>query len=664
MKHRIFLCAIFLLSLLLLPLASDVQAKERWEEHWNPAIAYEYDAATGTVTLTGTGELTITPHYYPWGNYAKDVKKVVIGEGITGIGEDGLKSLYNLQEVVLPESVTSIGRCAFQNCSALKTINLSGITFIDAYAFDSCRSLTAVDIGSVTSLGDYAFQGTGLKSVTIPKGITVIPRSAFTSCTSLQEVILHDQISVIGYSAFQSCTQLTSMQMPGSLKEVDDLAFSSCTNLADVQLNEGLEVIGHGAFSTCSALARMVIPDSVKTIASDVFWYCSNLQSIHFGAGLSCIDYTSIQRCTNLTTITISKNNPNFEVHQQGLYTKNPRTLVAVAPGYAGAHTVLKGTVAIGPWACNEGKITSITIPGSVKLIDEYAFSDCKNLKTVSLEDGIEEIKMSAFARSGITEITIPASVKKMGADTFSGCASLTKVVFLGLPPEVGNGIPGKGDVDLYYPGYLPEWKNATLSALGYYFTYIPDCMGRHDLRWEVIEAPTCTEPGQRSETWCTVCRQTVDPEGELPATGHSYGAWTTVTSPTTEKEGVAKRSCENCNATEKKAVPKLDASDDPPETEPSTSPATDPSQPATSKPPETTPSVPEETQPSAPSNPVPTDPVETQPSAPSEPVPTDPDTQTDSPALWLSVVAVGATSVLIGMAVSFVIFALKRKKK
>ncbi len=642
-----FLFFVILLALcLLLPLVPDAQAAERWEEDWNENITYEYDSDTGTVTLSGTGEITVHTHYKPWSNYAKNVKRVVIGEGITGIGAYTFSSLQNLTEVVLPQSLTIIRSCAFQNCNSLSSINTSYVTTLEEYAFSECSRLVNIDISRVTSIDQYVFQSCGLRSVTIPRSITVIPRGAFVNCRSLSSLTLHDQITKIGYDAFNNCNQLTSLQMPKSLKELDDYAFADCIYLTDIQLNDGLELIGRGALSGCKALKTLTIPDSVKTIEDNAFNRCTNLQSVHFGADLSRITYAVFEGCTNLTTFTISKNNSTWEIHNNGLYNKKTKELEAVAPGYSGAYAVPEGALTIGRSAFQECEVTSVTIPDTVKLIDEYAFADCKNLKAVILGDGITEIKMSAFTRSGITEITLPASVKKMGGDVFSWCTNLTKVTFRGLPPQVGDGVPQIQEVDLYYPGYMPEWKNANVNELGYYFNYIPDCMGQHDLRWDVIKAPTCTEPGQRSETWCIICKQTVDPEGELPLAEHSYGSWSTITSPTTEKEGLAKRTCKACGASEQKTIAKLNASTEPPTSEPSTPPATAPSQPTTSEPPVTVPD-------------------KTKPTIPSDPVPAEPDTQDDSsPVPWIPMVTIAVASILIGMVTSLVIFALKKKKK
>ena len=653
MKYCKCLGIIFVFCLLLLPLAPNAHAAERWEDGWNAAISYEFDAATGTVSLSGTGEITINDSYRPWGNYPKDVKKVVINEGITGIAAYTFRGLQNLTEVVLPRSLTTIVISAFQGCNALTSIDLSYVTSLEESAFSGCSALTAVDISRVTYLGSYTFKDSGLHSITIPKTITVIPRGAFMNCQSLGELILHDQVTKIGYDAFNDCYKLTSLQMPKGLKELDDFAFADCIALTDIQLNNGLEIIGHTALGGCKALEKLVVPDSINQIEDNAFIGCTNLKSIHFGAGLSSVTCSAIQKCSNLTTLTINKNNAHFEIHNNGLYTKSPRKLVAIAPGYEGAYVIPEGTVSIDGWACSGGKITLLTIPGTVKLIDEYAFVDCKNLKTVSLGAGVEEIKLRAFTRSGITEITLPASIKKLGTEAFNGCTSLTKITFKGLPPEVKESVFGSLKADAYYPGYMEEWKDAQIKSTDFYLNYIPDCQGRHDLRWEVIKAPTCKETGWRSETWCIVCRQNVDPEGELPLADHEYGPWTTVTPPTTEKEGLSERTCNTCAVSEQKAIPKLSSSTVPPTAEPSIPPEATPSQPVTSEPPAESPSEPLVTSPPAPE--------ETEPSATGSTEQRPPEDST--PARWISVVNIAAASILIGMVTAFLIFALKKKK-
>ncbi len=109
-------------------------------------------ADTGTLTISGTGEMY--DFYYdngvwtnPWMSYAGDIKKVLIKQGVTGIGEWAFGYCRNLFSITLPESVTSIGDRAFYDCSSLISITLlEGVTSIGDWAFYNCSTLTSITI--------------------------------------------------------------------------------------------------------------------------------------------------------------------------------------------------------------------------------------------------------------------------------------------------------------------------------------------------------------------------------------------------------------------------------------------------------------------------------------------------------------------------------------
>ena len=471
MKYFAHLLFLLCLCVLLIPFAATADEVVGW----NPDITWSYDAETATLTFSGTGVI-LCEQISPWDAYEEDIKHVVIGEGITGIGFRVFDRHYYLKDVVIPSSLTSIGE----------------------YAFEYCYSLRSIDISRITSLGNYAFYNSGLHSVTIPDGITVIPSRAFMHCESLAEVIFHDKVTEIERYAFDDCSKLTSVQLPNSLKILGESAFEDCRNLKDIRFNDGLEVIGYAAVRNCPALESIVIPDSVKQLGGCVFNGCTNLKSIHFGAGISSFNATSLQNTPSLLTYTVSPANTYLEVYHYGLYIKQTRELISVARAYEGPFTVKEGTVSIGYCACDAGKITSLSIPNSVKTIGLRAFDQCVNLQNIDLGEGVETFKDSVFQGCAVTELVIPASVKKIGYGVFNFCTSLKKVTFEGLPPESEAAFYGTADVVAYYPVYMEEWRDADIRKKNF-LLYAPDCKGRHDLRWEVIKAPTCTESGWRS---------------------------------------------------------------------------------------------------------------------------------------------------------------------
>ena len=146
--------------------------------------------------------------------------------------------------VVIPEEVnymnrirkvTSIGESAFWHCSITSVTIPNSVTSIGRYAFEWCSRLTSVTIpNSVTSIGESAFlKCKGLTSVTIPNSVTSIGDYAFRECSGLTSVTIPNSVTSIGESAFRECSGLTSVTIPNSVTSIGDYAFD-CKNLATV----------------------------------------------------------------------------------------------------------------------------------------------------------------------------------------------------------------------------------------------------------------------------------------------------------------------------------------------------------------------------------------------------------------------------------------------
>jgi len=139
--------------------------------------------------------------------------------------------------IIIPDSVTSIEQNAFMDCTSLTSVTIpDSVTSIEPYAFVNCSSLSSVTIpNSVTSIVYGNFSGcTSLASVTIPDSVTSIGRFAFSGCTSLASVTIPNSVTSIGQGAFSNCTSLTSVTIPNSVQEIWADAFTGCTSLASV----------------------------------------------------------------------------------------------------------------------------------------------------------------------------------------------------------------------------------------------------------------------------------------------------------------------------------------------------------------------------------------------------------------------------------------------
>ena len=195
--------------------------------------------ADGTLTISGTGAMTDYTYdsRSPWYSCRTYIKRVVMQQGVTSIGDYAFAYCVSLTSVTIPDGVTSIGDSAFSGCAALTSVTIPGsVTSIGGGAFSGCTSLTSVAIpSSVTEIGGSAFSGcTGLTSVTIPDSVTSIGDSVFSGCTALTAVTISDGVTAIGGSTFSNCIRLAKVTIPKSVTSIGKNAFYYCESIADV----------------------------------------------------------------------------------------------------------------------------------------------------------------------------------------------------------------------------------------------------------------------------------------------------------------------------------------------------------------------------------------------------------------------------------------------
>ena len=184
----------------------------------------------------------------------------------------------NLESYIIPDSVTSIGVCAFSDCTSLSNIVIpNGVASIGDAAFSYCYSLSNIDIpNSVTSIGDRAFLGCeSLNSVVIPNSVTSIGDAAFGECYSLSDIVIPDSVTGIGNDVFFQCDSLTSVVIPDSVTSIGADAFGECYSLTNIAIPDGVTSIGDDAFWGCKSLNSVVIPEGVTSIGAGAFASCN-----------------------------------------------------------------------------------------------------------------------------------------------------------------------------------------------------------------------------------------------------------------------------------------------------------------------------------------------------------------------------------------------------
>ena len=378
--------------------------------------AYKVNADSSTVTITefrGPVDPAKTP-----APYTITVPTKLDGRKVTGLGESSFSGTYSpdhpknytllsfcnqIQSVTIPESVTSIGKSAFEHCSNLDSLTIKGVaTSIGASAFASCTSLTSLSlVGSFQTIGDFAFASCGMTSLTIDATITSIEKYAFSS-SSLTSLSLTGNVQKIGDYAFTYCTSLTSLSLTGNIQKIGDHAFDSCSSLNTVTLPKSLTSIGSHAFDSCTSLDSIEIPGKVTEIGDYAFTE-AGLTSATIDEGVQSTGKLMFYKCSNLKTVEF------------------PKSLTAI--GYGSF------------WGCSD--LEYVTIPDSVVSVEDFAFANCTSLQEITLPHGVETISKQDFAGcTSLSKVTLSDGVKTIGEGAFEGCTS-TSLTSITLPNSV-----------------------------------------------------------------------------------------------------------------------------------------------------------------------------------------------------------------------------------
>ena len=386
------------------------------------------------------------------------VKELIIPSSITSISQYAFYGCNGINSITIPNSVKSIGEEAFYGCSGIERLEYTGtleeylsivlgsswindnshefiisgtvvndlvipesITSISQYAFYGCRGLISITIpNTVTSIGTYAFRScSDLVNLIIPNSVTSIGSNAFAFCNGLTNVTIPSSITAIEGSVFYNCDNLATITIPSSVTSISGWAFLSCNNIDSIEFTGTLEEYlsidfssswisdsSHRLIINGMELTELVIPSSITNISGWAFYGCSRLTSATIPSSITSIENYTFYGCSGLTSITIPE-----------------------------------GVTNIGEYAFSGcSSLTSITIPTTVTNIGNCAFTNCSSLTSIIIPEGVTSIGGSTFSGcNSLTNITIPNSVTSIGSSAFNNCYSLTSIIIPSSVTSIGN---------------------------------------------------------------------------------------------------------------------------------------------------------------------------------------------------------------------------------
>ena len=272
------------------------------------------------------------------GEYAFDgarMRKVTIPESVKMISAFAFNNCANIQRIDIPNSVRFIDGNPFTGCASLVNIYVKpdhptlkviledqslynmankmllcypcsskkenykvqeGTVTIGKHAFQDCKALKKVELPeSVTQIGDEAFSFcSNLTEMKLPASLLTIGQGAFMCCQSLTEIEIPDSVQAIHQSTFFKCSSLTGVAFPRSLTEIGDRAFCQCGKLTEIRLPDQLSTIGSKAFYECAALKAAYVPNTVNAIGENAFGKCSPQLYLHLNDENSEYAFASI----------------------------------------------------------------------------------------------------------------------------------------------------------------------------------------------------------------------------------------------------------------------------------------------------------------------------------------------------------------------------------
>lgn len=361
--------------------------KHTWETAWTYDTTHHWHKCTGCNEVNGKALHS--------GN----------GNNCSVCGKTGVSIEYELSEDK-----------SYAICTGLK----EGNAMTEVVIADSFNNVPVTKIAN-----NFCKDNSKITKVVIPDSITSVGYYAFLNCTALSNVTLGKGMSYLGYGMFEGCSNLTKIDIPSNVKLIFDESFYGCTSLSEVNISEGVLEINEKTFYNTPALKSIKLPSTLTTISNAAFTE-SGLTSINIPNSVTALGeetsstYSVFYGCKSLEEVTIG----------------------------SGIKTIQASTFASLP------ALKKVTLAEGVETIKDKAFYNCPQLANINFPNSLKVIGDSAFSGIAITEFTLPKNIEQIDSNAFSDCINLKKITLTATTKPVIL-----GDINGYSPFINePDW--------------------------------------------------------------------------------------------------------------------------------------------------------------------------------------------------------------